>query len=309
MSILDIFWLYFILTSLQPIIAQKWLENTRVRLLRKLEESRRSRVIALVHRQETMSLLGFPIFRYIDIEDSEEILRAIKLTDKSVVLRLAIGLNKPHSGKILIDGTDISTLDEEKLSEFRRRMGFVFQEGALFNSLTVYENVAFRPLELGWDEDRIDCEVKRVLEFVGLLEAADKLPEELSGGMKRRVAIARALVDRPEIILFDEATAELDPPTARSICELAIRPRDIEGVTSMFVTQELDDVRFLSSKYVEVTPDGRPHIRKEDGQVCLINTRFIMLDRGKVIFEGTDEQMWLSTDPRIRHFISDGEEE
>jgi ClpP class serine protease len=90
MSILDIFWLYFILTSLQPIIAQKWLENTRVRLLRKLEESRRSRVIALVHRQETMSLLGFPIFRYINIEDSEEILRAIKLTDKSVPIDLIV---------------------------------------------------------------------------------------------------------------------------------------------------------------------------------------------------------------------------
>ena len=228
---------------------------------------------------------------------------------KSTVLRLAIGLNKPDSGKILIDGTDITELDEEQLSEIRRRMGMVFQEGALFNSLTVYDNVAFRPLELGWDEERIDREVRRVLEFVGLLEAADKLPDELSGGMKRRVAIARALVDNPEIILFDEATAELDPPTARSICELAIRLRDIEGVTSMFVTHKLDDVGFLSSKYVEVTTDGRPRIRKEDGQVCLINTRFIMLDGGRVIFDGTDEQMWLSTDPRIRHFISDSEEE
>jgi len=228
---------------------------------------------------------------------------------KSTILRLAIGLDKPDSGKILIDGTDITLLNEEQLSEIRRRMGMVFQEGALFNSLTVYENVAFRPVELGWDEARIDREVRRVLEFVGLLDAADKLPDELSGGMKRRVAIARAIIDRPEIILFDEPTAELDPPTARSICELAIRLRDIDGVTSLFVTHKLDDVRFLSSKYVEVTPDGKPRIRKEDGQVCLINTRFIVLDKGKIIFDGTDEQLWLSTDPRIRHFISDDEEE
>lgn len=227
---------------------------------------------------------------------------------KSTILRLAIGLDKPDSGEILIDGTDITQLDEEQLNESRRRMGMVFQEGALFNSRTVYENVAFRPSELGWDEERIDREVRRVLGFVGLLDAADKLPDELSGGMKRRVAIARALIDRPEIILFDEATAELDPPTARSICELAIRLRDLEGVTSIFVTHKLDDVRFLSSKYVEVTPDGRPRLRKEDGQVCLINTRFIMLDEGKIIFDGTDEQMSLSTEPRIRYFISGGEE-
>jgi len=127
----------------------------------------------------------------------------------------------------------------------------VFQEGALLSSLTVYENVAFRPTEVGWDEERIDREVRRVLEFVGLLDAADKLPEELSGGMRRRVAIARAIVDRPDIILFDEPTAGLDPPTARSICELAIKLRDIEGVSSMFVTHQLDDMRFLASRYFE----------------------------------------------------------
>ena len=230
-------------------------------------------------------------------------------TGKSTLLKLAIGLKKPDSGQILIDGRDITRLDEDQLIEIRQRVGFVFQGGALFNSLTVYENVAFRPREMGWDEERIDREVKRVLGFVGLLDAADKLPDELSGGMRRRAAIARTIVDKPEIILFDEPTAELDPPTARSICELAIRLRDLEGVTSMFVTHKLDDARFLSSKYVEVTPDGQQRLRSEDGRLCLINTRFIVLDGGKVIFDGTDEQLWSSTDRRIRRFILDDEDE
>jgi phospholipid/cholesterol/gamma-HCH transport system ATP-binding protein len=228
---------------------------------------------------------------------------------KSTLLKLALGLQKPDAGEVFIDGRDITRLDEEQLNEIRRCIGMVFQEGALFSSMTVYENVAFRPREMGWDEDRIDSEVRRVLEFVGLLDSADKLPDELSGGMKRRVAIARAIIDRPEIILFDEPTAGLDPPTARAICELAIRLRDIEGVTSMFVTHKLDDARFLSSKYVEVTPTRKPRVRSEDDRLCLINTRFIMLDGGKIIFDGTDEQLWASTDPRIRHFILDSDDE
>jgi phospholipid/cholesterol/gamma-HCH transport system ATP-binding protein len=230
-------------------------------------------------------------------------------TGKSTLLKLTLGLIKPDDGQVLIDGTGITALDEEELNDIRRRMGIVFQEGALFSSLTVYENVAFRPSEMGWDEERIDREVRRVLEFVGMLDAADKLPEELSGGMRRRVAIARAIIDRPDIILFDEPTAGLDPPTARSICELAVKLRDLEGVTSMFVTHNLDDIQFLSSRYVEVSTDGNARLRSEAGLLCLINTKFIMLESGKLIFDGTDEQLWSSTDPRIRRFLleDDGE--
>lgn len=226
-------------------------------------------------------------------------------TGKSTLLKLALGLIKPDQGEVLIDGKDITHLDEEDLNPIRQRMGIVFQEGALFNSLTVYENAAFRPREMGWSEQRIDREVRRVLEFVGMLGAADKLPEDLSGGMKRRVAIARAIVDRPDIIFFDEPTAGLDPPTARSICELAIRLRDLEGITSMFVTHKLDDVRFLSSRYVEATLGGEARMTSEAGRLCLTNTRIIMLNGGKIIFDGTDEQLWASPDPRIRQFILD----
>ena len=230
-------------------------------------------------------------------------------TGKSTLLKLTVGLDKPDAGEILIDGTDITGLDEEELGKIRRRVGMVFQEGALFSSLTVYENVAFRPREMGWDEDRIDREVMRVLKFVGLLDSINRLPDELSGGMKRRVAIARAIVDEPEIVLFDEPTAALDPPTARSICELAIRLRDIDAVTSMFVTHKLDDARFLSSKYVEATAGWTPRVRSEGKSPGLINTKFIILDGGKIIFDGTGEQLWASADPRIRHFILDSDEE
>jgi phospholipid/cholesterol/gamma-HCH transport system ATP-binding protein len=222
---------------------------------------------------------------------------------KSTVIKLALGLIQPDAGQVLIDGIDITKLTEVELNEIRRRMGVVFQDGALFSSLTVYENVAFRPLEIGWDEKRIDREVKRVLKFVGLLDAAEKYPEELSGGMRRRVAIARALVDRPDMIFFDEPTAGLDPPTARSICELVIKLRDVEGVTSLFVTHQLDDMRLLASSYFEVTPDGHARLRSEADRLCLINTRFIFIEKGKVIFDGTDEQLWSSTNPRIRHFL------
>jgi phospholipid/cholesterol/gamma-HCH transport system ATP-binding protein len=229
-------------------------------------------------------------------------------TGKSTVIRLAVGLLKPDAGQILIDGQDIAQYDEEQLNEVRRHIGVVFQEGALFTGLTVYENVAFRPNELGWDQDRIDREVKRVLEFVGMLDAADELPDELSGGMKHRVAIARALVDKPDIMLLDEPTAELDPPTARLICEMMIKLRDISGITSMFVTHMLEDVRLVSSRYYEKAPDGQVNLLGEDNRLCLINTRFIMLEQGKIIFDGAGEQFWSSKDPRIRHFVYDDDD-
>jgi phospholipid/cholesterol/gamma-HCH transport system ATP-binding protein len=136
-----------------------------------------------------------------------------------------------------------------------------------------------------------------------MLNEAEKLPEELSGGMKRRVSIARAIVDRPDIVLFDEPTAGLDPPTARSVCELMIKLRDIEGVTSMVVTHKLDDVRFLSSKYIAHAWGDEVELRSEDDQLCLINTKFIMLRDGRVIFDGTDEQLWASDDQYIRSFL------
>ncbi|HEU4507297.1 MAG TPA: ATP-binding cassette domain-containing protein [Pyrinomonadaceae bacterium] len=222
---------------------------------------------------------------------------------KSTVIKLLLGLEKPDAGKILIDGEDIAPLPEEELDRIRNKMGVVFQEGALFDSLTVFENVAYRLEEHGGDEAMIERKVGAILEFVGLKEAADKLPAELSGGMKRRVAIARAVVDEPEIVLFDEPTTGLDPPTARTICKLGIKLRDVRGVSSIWVTHRIEDVRILTSKYASVGPGQRTQIEDEGGRFCLANTRVVMLHHGRIIFEGPDELFWKSNDPVIREFV------
>lgn len=222
---------------------------------------------------------------------------------KSTVIKLALGLQKPDAGKILIDGEDITPLPEEELGRIRNKMGMVFQEGALFDSLTVFENVAYRLQEHGEDEATIERKVGEILKFVGLKDAADKLPAELSGGMKRRVAIARAVVDEPEIVLFDEPTTGLDPPTAGTICELGLKLRDVLGVSSIWVTHRIEDVRFLASKRVALAPDHRTRIEDEGDRFCLVNTRVVMLHHGRIIFEGPDEQFWQSDDPVIREFL------
>jgi len=176
---------------------------------------------------------------------------------KSTIIRLILGLLKPDSGQILIDGEDVTDYTEEEMIPVRQKIGMVFQEGALFDSLSVYDNVAYRLHESGLDEAEVEREVKRMLSFVDLEDAIDKMPDELSGGMRRRVGIARALVGDPTIVLFDEPTAGLDPPTARTICELAIKLRDLQDVSSIFVTHEMNNVQYLSSEYATVTEEGQ----------------------------------------------------
>ena len=188
--------------------------------------------------------------------------------------------------------------------DVRKKIGMVFQEGALFDSLSVYENVAYRLREQGViDEDEVESEVQRMLRFVDLEDAIDKMPIELSGGMRRRVGIARALVGDPEIVLFDEPTAGLDPPTARTICELAIKLRDLQDVSSIFVTHEMNNLAYLSSEYATVNTAGEVIYEKEGEKLCLINTEVIMFRDGKVIFSGSDERLRSSGDPYIQRFI------
>lgn len=222
---------------------------------------------------------------------------------KSTIIKLVLGLEKPDSGEILIDGEEITRLSEEELNRIRLKMGVVFQEGALFDSLTVFENVAYRLQERGEKEETIEQKVDQILEFVGLKGVEDNLPSELSGGMKRRVAIARAVVDEPEIVLFDEPTTGLDPPTAGTICALGLKLRDVLGVSSIWVTHRIEDVRFLSSKYIVAARGEQAKIEDEGDKLVLINTRIIMLHRGRIIFEGTDEQFWTSNDPFIQEFL------
>lgn len=221
---------------------------------------------------------------------------------KSTILRLILGLLKPDDGEIFVDGENIVSLSEAQLMPIRQRISMVFQEGALFDSLTVYDNVAYRPRELGWDEEQIEGRVMRALDEVNLSNEADAFPNQLSGGMRRRVAFARAMVDAPEIVLFDEATAGLDPPTARDICRLMIRLRDVERVGVLFVTHRLNDVRYLSSNYLVAEGEDEPQFRRvENGS--LTNTKILLLRDGQIAFEGTDEELWSAEDAYIRNFL------
>lgn len=222
---------------------------------------------------------------------------------KSTTIRLILGLLKPDSGRILIDGEDITDYTEKEMMPVRKKIGMVFQEGALFDSLSVYENVAYRLHEQGLPEAEVEHEVRRMLQFVDLEDAIDKMPAELSGGMRRRVGIARALVGNPSIVMFDEPTAGLDPPTARTICELAIKLRDLQDVSSMFVTHEMNNLEYLSSEYATVNEKGEVIFEQEGKTLCLINTNVIMFKEGKIIFSGSDERLRKTDDVYIQKFI------
>lgn len=222
---------------------------------------------------------------------------------KSTTIKLILGLLKPDSGRIIVDGEDITEYTEAQMMSVRKKIGMVFQEGALFDSLSVYDNVAYRLHEQGVPEDEVEQEVTRMLRFVNLEDAIDKMPIELSGGMRRRVGIARALVGGPKIVMFDEPTAGLDPPTARTICELAIKLRDLEDVSSIFVTHEMNNVQYLTSEYAVVNDEGEINFEEEGQRLCLINTKVIMLRGGKIIFEGTDESLHKKDDAYIQRFI------
>jgi phospholipid/cholesterol/gamma-HCH transport system ATP-binding protein len=222
---------------------------------------------------------------------------------KSTTIKLILGLLKPDSGRILVDGEDITHFSEAEMMHVRKKMGMIFQEGALFDSLSVYDNVAYRLHEQGVPEDEVEQEVRRMLRFVNLEDAIDKMPIELSGGMRRRVGIARALVGGPKIVMFDEPTAGLDPPTARTICELAIKLRDLEDVSSIFVTHEMNNVSYLTSEYAVVNEEGEIVFEQEGERLCLVNTKILMLRDGKIVFEGSDEALRRNEDPYIRRFI------
>jgi len=222
---------------------------------------------------------------------------------KSTIIKLVLGLLKPDEGRIFVDGEDITDYNEVQMMTVRKRIGMVFQEGALFDSLSVYDNVAYRLHEQGRPEDEVEPEVRRMLRFVNLEDAIDKMPAELSGGMRRRVGIARALIGDPKIVLFDEPTAGLDPPTARTICELAMKLRDLEDVSSIFVTHEMNNLDYLCSEYAVVNEEGQVVFEREGERLCLTNSKVMMMKDGKIIFSGTDETLRKAEDPYIQRFL------
>jgi len=221
---------------------------------------------------------------------------------KSTILKLIMGLDKPDEGQILVEGEDITQMTERQLVSVRQKIGMVFQESALFDSLTVRENVAYRLYELNADESEIERRVREVLGFVGLVEAIDKMPSELSGGMKRRVALARALISEPRIMLYDEPTAGLDPITSKKINELIIALRDTKQVTGVFVTHRMRDAFTLATEYA-TNGAGEVHFQTENNFLCIANTRFLMLRDGKIVFEGPDEVLRRSQDEYIQRFL------
>lgn len=222
---------------------------------------------------------------------------------KSTTIKLVLGLLKPDSGQILVEGEDITDYSEVQMMRVRKKIGMIFQEGALFDSLSVYENVAFKLHEQGVPEEDVEGEVRRMLRFVNLEDSIDKMPSELSGGMRRRVGIARALVGDPKIVMFDEPTAGLDPPTARTICELAMKLRDLEDVSSIFVTHEMNNLDYLTSEYAVVNEAGEVVFEKEGERLCLINSKVLMMRDGEIIFSGTDETLKRAEDPYIHKFL------
>ena len=228
----------------------------------------------------------------------------VSATGKSLLLRVAIGLLKPDAGQILIDGREIESLDESDLLAIRGGlMGIVFQEDSLFTGITVFENAAYRLEEHGWAEEEIEKSVSEVLQFVGLQGEQDKLPDELSGGMKRRLEIARALIGWPQIMLFDEPTTSLDPIIAIQVLELVIRSRDINHISSLYVTKKIHEIPYLS-KFHAVTQANGEIVIKEAAAGALPKTKVMVLDAGRIVFTGSVEEFEKSELPAIKELIT-----
>lgn len=221
---------------------------------------------------------------------------------KSTIIKLAIGLLKPDSGQIFLAGHEVSALPEEQLFDLRLKTGVVLQTDALFD-MTVAENVAYRLAQLGMNDDETETEIRRVLHVVGLDDAYDLTPDELSGGMSRRAAIARAVAGAPRIMLYDSPCSGLDPIISRRLMREIIRRRDLEGVSSIYVTQNLDEVRYLCSHLYDASTEGEVTLRREDTQFCVVNTRIMMLTEGKIIFNREDEFFWDTTNEQIQQFL------
>jgi phospholipid/cholesterol/gamma-HCH transport system ATP-binding protein len=220
---------------------------------------------------------------------------------KSVLLKLANGLLKPDSGRIFVFGYEVSAMHDDDLFRLRGSIGTVFQEGALFDSLTVRDNVAFRLTEERVPDEEIDRRVTEALRFVELEHTLTKFPSELSGGMRRRVAIARAIVTKPELLLYDSPTGGLDPITSTTIVELVIKQRDVAQTSSLLVTHRLQDAFMLATH----------HFNKETNQVeelpedkTVSSTSFLMLHQGKLVFDGTTHDLVNSKDEFIKGYIS-----
>ena len=225
-------------------------------------------------------------------------------TGKSVVLKLTMGLLKPDSGRILVLGEDLTKFGEEELFAVRQKIGMVFQESALFDSLSVGENVGYvfeRLREVTPEE--AERRVRDALRFVELEQTMDLLPSELSGGMRRRVALARALVGQPPIMLYDSPTAGLDPITATRIMTLIVKQRDVSQVSSLLVTHRIQDAFLMALSYYDSRQE-KLLPASQNGKLRDTRTRFLMLRDGGILFHGTLEELRAQNDPYVRRFLA-----
>jgi len=220
---------------------------------------------------------------------------------KSVLMKLANGLICPDSGTIQVFGQDITKMREVDLYKLRARIGMVFQESALFDSLSVEENVAYRLHEDMVPEEESHRRVVEALKFVDLEQAIDKFPSELSGGMRRRVSIARAIITGPDLILYDSPTGGLDPITSTTIVELVVKQRDVSHATSLLITHRLQDAFTLATN----------HFNQKTGRMELLpdrgidpSTMFLVLNEGRIVFHGTTQELIHTSDPWLKNFLS-----
>jgi phospholipid/cholesterol/gamma-HCH transport system ATP-binding protein len=223
---------------------------------------------------------------------------------KSITLKIITGLLRADAGAVTVNGARVDQLSEQELMAVRADLGLIFQEGALFDSLTVRENVGYKLYEeTDMPLEQVDRRVEEILGFIGLAEHIDKMPSELSGGQRRRVAIARAMAFKPSILLYDEATTGLDPITATTVDDEIIKLRDLEHVTSLVVTHQLRDAFYVATRMAVRGADGHveivPATREKERQ-----TEFIMLRDGLICFEGDADALRRSTDPYIQTFLS-----
>lgn len=231
-----------------------------------------------------------------------KILLGVAGTGKTLILKMALGLLKPDRGHISVLAHDVTTMREEELFELRRKIGMVFQESALFDSLTVKENVGYRLIEEGTPEQEVERRVLEALHFVELEHTINMFPSELSGGMRRRVAIARAIITQPEVLLYDSPTAGLDPITSTTIIELVVKQRDVYHTSALLVTHRLQDAFIMASHCFDKQANRMRPIEK--GERVETNTSFLILRDAKVIFDGTAEELARPRDEYIREYLS-----
>ena len=221
---------------------------------------------------------------------------------KTVILKLILGLLKPDAGVIRLNGERIDDKPERDLLSIRDGIGMLFQESALFDSLTVAENVGYKLFEeTDTPVDRVRARVAEVLGFIGLEEYIDRMPSELSGGHRRRVAIARAMIMRPQLVLLDEPTSWLDPVTSKTVDAEILKLRDFEGVTSILVTHQLQDAFYVATH--EAVRNGEVVIQRAD-EAKIDETTFIMLRDGGIYFEGHAGDLLSSPDAYLKTFLS-----